>query len=80
MTAATTVHSLAYWRRNALLSQRTLAERANVNVGTIFLIETGRSPSPRLDTIRKLCAVLGVDWRSVSEFVAAMEQEWTGRG
>jgi transcriptional regulator with XRE-family HTH domain len=41
-------------------SQEQLARETNVSQVTIWNLETGRT-QPRLDTIRKLAAALGVD-------------------
>ena len=51
---------LREWRERRLLTQRELAERIEVTVGTINRIERGVH-RPRLGTIRKLAEALGVD-------------------
>ena len=61
-------------RRNRLLSQRDLAERAGINALTIGLVERGES-TPRLKTIRKLCEALGVGPLDVREFRAVLEDK-----
>ena len=66
--------SLYAHRRNRLLSQRELAERAEINVFTIGLIEQGKS-TPHFGTIRKLCEALGVGPMEVREFRAVLEDE-----
>lgn len=58
-------------RRNALLSQRTLAERAQVTPTTISRIENG-SCVPQLSVMRLICDALGVSHFDVEEFAAAM--------
>ena len=55
-----------------LWSQRELAERAGVAEGTVISAETGKR-LPRLLTMRRLADALGVDWREVDEFRAAVE-------
>ena len=47
-------------RMNKNLSQRELAERAGVTRNTVMLIENGDT-LPNLDTVKKLCDVLGVE-------------------
>jgi transcriptional regulator with XRE-family HTH domain len=49
------------------MSQRDLASQSGVALVTINRIER-RLVSPALVTIRKLCAVLGVEARDVDEF------------
>ena len=56
-----------------LWSQRELARRAGVAEGTVVNIETGKHP-PRLLTMRRIADALGVDWRQVDEFRAAVEE------
>jgi transcriptional regulator with XRE-family HTH domain len=55
-------------------SQKSLAERAGVTAQTIWLIETGRSVSPRASVVRKIADALSVpvgaitvtDWQKES--------------
>jgi len=60
-------------RRRQLLSQRDLAKKAGVALSTIYLIESGRNPHPRLKVMRALCEALGVLPGDVDEFHAAIE-------
>ncbi len=48
-------------RRERMLTQLQLAERAGVAHTTISRIESGAIEYPRFDTIRDLAAALGVD-------------------
>ena len=59
-------------RIGRLWSQRELAERAGVAEGTVVSAETGKR-LPRLLTMRRIADALGVDWREVDEFRAAVE-------
>jgi transcriptional regulator with XRE-family HTH domain len=60
-------------RVRALLSQRALAQRANVAPSTIALLEAGRSsPTPLLETIRRLSDALGVRPTDIIEFARAL--------
>jgi transcriptional regulator with XRE-family HTH domain len=58
-------------RLSKLWSQRELARRSGVAERTIVAIEQG-DRTPRLVTMRKLAEALGVDWREVAEFRAAV--------
>jgi DNA-binding XRE family transcriptional regulator len=58
-------------RRNQLLSQRDLAQKAGVTASTIYLIETGRT-EPRLKIMRQICEALGVKPLDVDEFRRAL--------
>jgi transcriptional regulator with XRE-family HTH domain len=55
-----------------VLSQRDLAERAGVTQKTVLDLELGRQ-EPRLQTIRQIAAVLGVDPTEIEEFREALE-------
>ncbi len=57
-------------RRQKLLSQAALAARSGVSESTIYAIEGGRSKSPRLQIMRKLCDALGVEPADIDEFRA----------
>ena len=54
-------------RRDRLITQRELATRAGVSAGTITRIERG-NVAPSLETIRKICDVLGMQPREIDEF------------
>src|SRR5260370_25957853 len=47
-------------RRQAGLSQRELAQRANLDFSYISKVENGRLHRPEADTIVLLCSILGV--------------------
>lgn len=53
-------------RHRAKLSQRELAKRSGVNLGTLRLIEQGETTDPKVFTARALAQVLGV---SIEEFM-----------
>ncbi len=54
------------------LSQRDLAEQAGVTQKTVLDLELGRQ-EPRLRTIRRIAAALGVEPAEVDEFREALE-------
>lgn len=56
------------------LSQRDLAARAGVAPKTVVDLELGRQ-EPRLRTIRRLAAALGVEPADVDEFRRAIEEK-----
>lgn len=56
------------------LSQRDLAARAGVAPKTVVDLEMGRQ-EPRLRTIRRLAAALGVEPAEVDEFRRAIEEK-----
>lgn len=47
-------------RQQVGLSQRELAQRANLDFSYISKVENGRLPPPAADTIVLLCSILGV--------------------
>jgi transcriptional regulator with XRE-family HTH domain len=53
------------YRRRAMLTQRELAEKAGVGVGTVSRLEEGVVTDPRFSTLRKLAAVLKVNPRDL---------------
>jgi transcriptional regulator with XRE-family HTH domain len=53
------------YRRRAMLTQRELAEKAGVGVGTVSRLEEGVVTDPRFSTLRKLAAVLKVTPRDL---------------
>lgn len=55
-------------RRRTGLSQRELAQRANLDFSYISKVENGRLPPPAADTIVLLCSILGV---SADDLLAA---------
>lgn len=48
-------------RLAAKLSRRALAEKAGISQTTVFYLESGRTPDPRLSNLEKLAQALGVD-------------------
>ena len=65
---------LSYVRRQKLLSQRDLAERARITPSTIYLIESGRT-RPQLRVMRRICEVLAVSPWEVDEFAASLNEQ-----
>ena len=65
---------LAAWRRRRLLTQRQLASQAGVTQATLVDIEHGRS-RPRVGTMRKLAAALGVEVTAIAEFKRVIEAD-----
>jgi DNA-binding XRE family transcriptional regulator len=61
-------------RRQRLLSQRDLAQRAGIAQSTVYLIENGRT-RPRLKVMRAICQALGVQPTDVDEFRAVIGVE-----
>jgi transcriptional regulator with XRE-family HTH domain len=68
------VPSLREIRLNRMWSQRDLAQQARVAQKTIVDLELRRS-EPRLLTMRKLAAALGVEPLEVDEFRKAIEEK-----
>jgi DNA-binding XRE family transcriptional regulator len=64
--------ALEILRRQRLLSQRELAERAGVAESTIHLIEVGRT-RPRFRVVRAICETLDVQPADVDEFRGLLE-------
>ena len=54
-------HRLKAARERALLTQPQLSQRANVAVVTISRLETGDSPYPRAETVKRLAAALDIN-------------------
>jgi transcriptional regulator with XRE-family HTH domain len=48
-------------RVEAGLSRKALAEKSGVSPTTVFYMESGRTPDPRLSNLEKLAKALGVD-------------------
>jgi transcriptional regulator with XRE-family HTH domain len=65
--------SLAVLRRRKLLTQRQLAERAQVAPSTIYVLEAGRRTRPRFDVLQKIAGALGVEVEEVDEFRRVIE-------
>ena len=59
-------------RRNALYTQRELAEKADVTASTIYLIEKGRTQTPQLVIMRKICEALGCKPQDIREFATCL--------
>ena len=59
-------------RRQRLMSQTDLAQKAGVAKSTVYLIEAGKT-TPRLNVMRKICEALGVGPQEVDEFKLAIE-------
>jgi DNA-binding SARP family transcriptional activator len=57
--------ALSAWRRAAGLSQRDLAERSGLGIGTIRDLEQGRIRRPRPASLRRLASALGVSERQL---------------
>jgi transcriptional regulator with XRE-family HTH domain len=66
--------SLREIRLRQALSQRDLAQQAGVAPKTVVDLELGRQ-EPRLRTIRKLAAALGVPPQEIDEFQRAIEEK-----
>lgn len=66
--------SLREIRLRRMWSQRDLAQQAGVAQKTIVDLELGRS-EPRLQTMRKLAAALGVEPLEVYEFQRAIAEK-----
>jgi transcriptional regulator with XRE-family HTH domain len=54
-------------RRRSALTQEELAEKAGVGIVTIRRIEQGEITEPRVSTLRKLAAALGISTRDLLE-------------
>jgi transcriptional regulator with XRE-family HTH domain len=66
------VRTLREWRCNELLSVRELALRAGVTPKTVTDIEYGRR-KPTYETMRSICAALGIGANEISEFAATLQ-------
>lgn len=66
--------SLREIRLSRVWSQRDLAAQAGVAQKTIVDLELGRI-EPRLQTMRKIAAALGVDPLDIEEFRLALEEK-----
>jgi len=66
--------ALAAVRRRHFLSQRELAKKANVALGTIARIELGQT-QPRYRVVRAISEALGVEPLEVDEFRRLVEGE-----
>jgi len=68
---------LATLRRRRLLTQRALAEKAGITQATLVALERGRA-TPRIQTMAKVAAALGVDPMEIAEFNRAIEGQREG--
>ena len=75
MATPTDKRPLWYWRATRRLSKTALAKAAHLNRMTISQIESGRQPSPNLETMRKIAAVFGVTWDAIDWEAGARERE-----
>lgn len=66
-------------RRQKLLSQQDLANKAGIARSTVFLIEAGRT-KPRLSVMRRICEALGVAPGEIDEFKQAIEGTGESKG
>ena len=57
-----TIRDLRYDRK---MSQEELAQQAEISIRTLQHIESGVTPTPRIDTVAKIAAVLGVSVTSL---------------
>jgi len=48
------------YRQDKEMSQEALARAANLSLPTIVKIESGETPNPSIDTVKKIAAALGV--------------------
>jgi DNA-binding SARP family transcriptional activator/tetratricopeptide (TPR) repeat protein/DNA-binding XRE family transcriptional regulator len=63
--------ALRAWRQRAGITQRQLADRAEVSLGAIRDIEQGRTAAPRPDSLARLASALGVAETEIGQLVAA---------
>ena len=70
--------TLAVLRRRKLLTQRQLAERAQVAPSTIYVLEAGRRTRPRFDVLQKIARALDVAVEDVDEFRRVIEGQVEG--
>jgi len=54
------------YRQEKEMSQEALARAANLSLPTIVKIESGETPNPSIDTVKKIAAALGI---SVDELI-----------
>ena len=48
------------YRQEKKMSQEALARAADLSLPTIVKIESGETPNPSIDTVKKIAAALGV--------------------
>jgi len=48
------------YRQDKKMSQEALARAANLSLPTIVKIESGETPNPSIDTVKKIAAALGM--------------------
>ena len=48
------------YRQDKEMSQEALARAANLSLPTIVKIESGETPNPSIDTVKKIAAALGM--------------------
>lgn len=48
------------YRQDRKMSQEALARTANLSLPTIVKIESGETPNPTIDTVKKIAGALGV--------------------
>jgi transcriptional regulator with XRE-family HTH domain len=63
---------LSTLRKRRLLSQRALAERAQIALSTLYLLEAGKT-KPTFKVMSAICKALAVEPTEVEEFLAALE-------
>jgi len=66
-TSSTIGENIKKYRQQQGLSQDTLSKKANLAFHTVAKIETGATPNPTIETVKKIADALGVSLDSLME-------------
>jgi len=61
------VENIKKYRQQLGLSQDTLSKKANLAFHTVAKIETGATPNPTIETVKKIADALGVSLDNLME-------------
>ena len=63
---STIAENIKQYRAKQKISQDVLSKRANIAFHTIAKIESGSTPNPTIDTVKKIAGALGI---SIDELI-----------